>query len=244
MDWNSDGNDDLIVGDGLSNVYLFLNTSASDLPLFNNRTLLITNNNVAGAARVTPISYDWNNDGNKDIIAGGMDGQIKIYINKGNDSAPLFDDYSLLHINQNTFDVGSRSAPRIYDYDKDGLQGILVGELYGHVYLLKNVGTLSIPLFKRAEKLYLRNGHAMKYPGEGPRSRLDITDWNNDGLDDIIVGGATGQAMLFMASQDSSVPLSSILNRAMFRSIESLIKVKHWSKLFLKSMRDRVQNKD
>ncbi len=240
MDWNGDGNNDLIVGDGLSNVYLFLSNSSSKHPVFNNRTLLLTNNDLAGAERVTPISHDWNNDGNKDIIAGGMDGQIKIYINKGKDSAPFFDDYSLLQINQNTFDIGSRSAPRIYDYDKDGLQDILVGKVSGYIYLLKNVGTISSPVFKRAEKLYLKNGNALKYPGESPRSRLDVTDWNNDGLDDIIVGGASGRVMLFLNTNDKSVSLSIYLNRAKIRSIESLIKIKNQSKVFLKSIRDRV----
>ena len=238
MDWNNDGNKDLIVGDGLHNVYLFIGMYNNGNPTFNSGTLLISENDLAGTGRVAPVAYDWNHDGNKDIIAGGIDGQIRIYINKGSDSVPLFNDYSLLQSGQDTFDIGSRSAPRIYDYDSDGLKDILVGEVSGHVYLLKNVGTGSNPVFKKSEKLYLKNGNALKYPGKGPRSRLFVTDWNDDGLDDIIVGGASGRVMLFMASQDRSVSLSTALNRATVRSIESLMKIKNQVIVFLKSIRD------
>ena len=201
---------------------------------------MITNNDLAGAERITPIAHDWNNDGYKDIIAGGMDGQIKIYINKGTDLKPLLNDYFLLSLGSNVFNIGSRSAPRIYDFDKDGLIDILVGELLGYVYFLKNVGTTSNPVFKRADKLFLNNGNALKYPGRGPRSRLDVTDWNNDGLNDIIAGGASGKVMLFLSTNDKSVSLSIYLNRAKVRSIESLIKIKNNAKVFLKSIKDRM----
>jgi hypothetical protein len=240
VDWDNDGKKDLIVGDGLSNVFLFLNNSDSDDPVFNSRILLISKNDLAGAERVTPVSDDWNNDGNKDMITGGMDGQIKIYINKGTDSEPLFDEYTLLQSGDDVFDIGSRSAPRVYDINNDGLKDILIGEVLGYVYLLKNVGTINNPVFTRADKLFLKNGNALKYPGKAPRSRLDITDWNNDGLDDIIVGGADGRVMLFIASQDTSVSLASTLNRAKVRTIESLIKIKNQSKAFLKSMRNSI----
>jgi len=240
VDWDNDGKKDLIVGDGLSNVYLFLNNSDSDDPVFNSRILLIAKNELAGAERVTPVSDDWNNDGNKDILAGGMDGKIKIYINKDTDSEPLFDDYILLQLGSDVFDIGSRSAPRVYDFNNDGLKDILVGEVLGYVYLLKNVGTISNPVFDRADKLFLKTGDALKYPGKAPRSRIDITDWNNDGLDDIIVGGEDGRVMLFIASQDTSVSLATTLNRAKVRTIESLIKIKNQSKVFLKSMRNSI----
>lgn len=204
---------------------------------------MISKNELAGAERVTPVSVDWNNDGNKDMIAGGMDGQIKVYINTGTDAEPLFDDYSLLQSGSDVIDIGSRSAPRVYDINNDGLTDILAGEVMGYVYFLKNVGTINNPVFNRADKLFLKNGNALKYPGKAPRSRLDITDWNNDGLNDIIVGGADGRAMLFIASQDTSVSLATTLNRAKVRTIESLMKIKNQSKVFLKSMRNSMSGR-
>jgi hypothetical protein len=242
VDWNNDGKNDLLVGDGLSHVYLFLNTSENGLAVFNDRTLLINENGLAGAERITPVSFDWNNDGNIDIIAGGMDGYLKVYINKGTGPGPLFDNYFLLHTEEKVFDAGSRSAPRIYDFNDDGLMDILVGEFFGYVYYLKNVGTPGSPVFKRAEKLFLKNGDALKYPGSKPRSRLDIADWNNDGLDDILVGGEDGRVMLFLGSHEKSVPFPVLLNRVKARSIESLIKIKERTKVLLRSVKASISS--
>ncbi len=169
-----------------------------------------------------------------------MDGRIRVYINNGTDKTPLFNEYSFLKTGNHDIRLNSRSAPRMYDFNKDGLTDILAGEVLGHVYFLKNVGTDNAPAFKRTDKLFLKNGDPLKYPGNSPRSRLDIADWNNDGLDDIIVGGADGRVMLFIGSQDPSVSLATALNRAKVRTIESLIKIKNQSKAFLKSMRNSI----
>jgi len=242
VDWDNDGLLDLIVGDGNSNVHLYLNIADNTNPSFTIGTLLITENELEGSERITPVTHDWNNDGNKDIIVGGMDGRIRFYINKGNDAAPLFDEYYYLKTGNDIFRISSRSAPRMYDFNKDGLKDILVGEVIGHVYFLKNVGTNDTPAFKRIDKLFLKNGDLLKYPGSNPRSRLDVTDWNNDGADDIIVGGMDGRVMLFLASEDKSISISNVLNRAKTSSIESLLKIKKQTKKFLKTVRDKARN--
>ncbi|MCK5504457.1 MAG: hypothetical protein KAJ10_04815, partial [Thermodesulfovibrionia bacterium] len=76
-----------------------------------------------------------------------MDGNIKIYINAGTDPAPVLDKPYLLQVDGRDFDIGSRSAPRMVDWNKDGLKDLLVGEMEGHVYFLKNRGTNSAPVF-------------------------------------------------------------------------------------------------
>jgi hypothetical protein len=119
---------------------------------------------------------------------------------------------SLLQLNGSTFDIGSRSAPRIYDWNHDGLKDLMVGELYGNIYYLKNVGTNSAPVFNTSEKLLLADGDPLKFDAGGvaePRSRFFVTDWNEDGLDDMIVGGQSGKLELYLSVVPE--PLSSIL---------------------------------
>jgi hypothetical protein len=60
----------------------------------------------------------------------------------------------------------------------------------------------------------LLGGTALRYNSPSfnptvPRSRLDVTDWNNDGYADLLVGGADGRVMLFTAVAPE--PLSTTL---------------------------------
>ncbi len=44
-----------------------------------------------------PVMFDWNHDGNKDLVCGQFDqGKIRFYPNLGPDSAPEFNGYSFL----------------------------------------------------------------------------------------------------------------------------------------------------
>jgi WD40 repeat protein len=149
--------------------------------------------------RAAPVAADWNGDGKKDLLAGSMDGSIRVFINEGTDSEPVMKSPYILKAGGKDFNIGSRSAPRVYDWNGDGLKDILVGEMEGYIYLMKNTGTNNQPVFKRTGKLFLRNGDVIRYPNQdnNARSRLFITDWNNDGHNDLLLGGQDGRVMLY-----------------------------------------------
>ncbi len=162
---------------------------------------------------MTPDIADWNSDGKKDIIAGNMNGNLRVYLNEGSDESPLFKSFTHVRIKDRIFDLGSRSAPRIFDWDGDGLQDILTGEMNGYIYYLKNTGTTASPEFQQYGKLMLNNGEFLRYPDSSgnPRSRLYITDWNNDGLNDILTGGRTGEIILHLNSGKKDYSPSSVI---------------------------------
>lgn len=233
MDWNNDGRQDLLIGDSDGHIQIYLNVSGKEIPVLKEGIFIQANGaNINAGERATPVADDWNNDGKKDLITGNMEGNIVIYLNEGADASPVFDSSFLLQVDGEVFDAGTRTAPRIYDWNKDGLKDILVGEMEGYVYYLKNVGAPGAPVFKNSEKLYLRNGDAMRYPdikGE-PRSRLFVTDWNRDGLDDMLLSGKDGRVMLFLATQERSYSPVDFLNGIWNQSINSFIKLKNKSK--------------
>jgi len=46
---------------------------------------------------LVPCVTDWNNDGKKDLIVGQFSGgKIRLYLNRGTDSAPAFKDFTYL----------------------------------------------------------------------------------------------------------------------------------------------------
>jgi hypothetical protein len=210
VDWNNDGKHDLLVGDSYGYVNLYMNTNNNTNSVLDYGTLVQAGGvDLLLDERATPDVTDWNEDGKKDLLVGDLDGKIYIYINTGTDNAPVFESAETLMVGGSVFDadfgtgVGGRAAPRIYDWDGDLKKDLLVGAVDGYVYYLRNEGTNSEPVFNSSQKLLLEDGSALRYistsSASAPRSRLDIADWNNDGLADMVIGGADGRIMLFLA---------------------------------------------
>ncbi len=245
MDWNNDKSYDLLVGDADGHVHVFLNTTGNTNPTMASGYLIqVGGRDITVGMRATPVVNDWNEDGRKDLLIGNFNGNITIYLNEGTDAAPIFNSSHLLEVGGGAFDAGSRVAPRIFDWDKDGLKDILVGEFKGYVYFLKNIASNGNPVFKRRGKLFLKNGNALHYPSSAnaPRSRLFVTDWNNDGRDDILVGGVDGKVMVFLASPVSSYSLSEYWNKSLKLSRVTLLKLKSVLKLHAKSLKNSLFN--
>jgi len=224
-----------LVGDTNGNVLIFLNTNTNTEPLMTKGVFLQAEGKDIGVGeRAAPVADDWNGDGRKDLIIGNMDGNIIIYLNRGTDDAPVFGPPYFLQVDGEVFDAGSRASPRIFDWNGDGLKDLLVGELEGYVYYLKNVGTQDSPLFKKSVKLFLRNGEHLRYPDPSgaPRSRVFVTDWNDDGLSDIVLGGRDGRLMLFLADKEPSRSPAVFVKKFLIQSKDSLL-----------SFKDRIKGK-
>jgi hypothetical protein len=220
VDWNTDGKHDLMIGNTEGNIQIYLNTASGNDPVMNGGEFIYSSDNILNAGRRTaPVAADWNDDGKKDLLVGSMDGNIKIYINTGTDSLPVFNAPELLKTGGTILNLGSRTAPRVTDWNRDGLIDILVGEMEGYVYYLKNVGKKSSPVFDKAEKLFLKSGEPLKYPDKTgtPRSRLFVSDWNNDGHYDMLVGGMDGKVMLHLADSGQSDSPAILLRKIWFQ---------------------------
>jgi hypothetical protein len=217
VDWNNDGFHDVLIGDAYGGVTTFLNTGTNTNPVLDSGTTIIAGNSDPSNFnnwRAAPIVNDWDEDGKKDLLIGHMDGMIEIYLNQGTDTTPSFTSSSYLQMGGSNFDIGSRSAPRIYDWNNDGLKDLLLGEFEGYVYYLENVGTNISPVFNSAEELLLMDGDPLKAysdvdPLYNPRSRLFVTDWNEDGMMDMVVGRSDGKLELYSGVVPE--PISSIL---------------------------------
>jgi len=46
---------------------------------------------------LAPCVTDWNNDGKKDLLVGQLsEGKIRLYLNRGTDSSPVFKDFKYM----------------------------------------------------------------------------------------------------------------------------------------------------
>jgi hypothetical protein len=205
VDWNNDGKKDLISGDTKGQVWLFLNigtdkepvlaegirVQADGKPIIGARYQDETNNNSNNSETKSIIGHysklhfgDWNGDGLKDLMIGqdgDADHKLLFYRNIGTESDPKFAKPEPVELPGPTM---SRPSPYLIDWDQDGKQDILFGSERPSVYFFKNVGTNQSPKLEAGKKFDLTGGDFDK----GYRCRIDVTDWNNDGKLDILVG--------------------------------------------------------
>ena len=197
MDWNNDGKKDLISGDTRGQVWVFLNTGTDDapelaagvrvqaggVPIISSRYAKGKSNSLMGY--YSKLHYgDWNNDGLKDLLIGQdtkTGSEIAFYKNTGTKSEPKFDGLEILKLPGPKM---SRPSPYIVDWDADGKLDLLFGTERAKIYFFRNTGTNDKPELEAGKPVALTGEDFSK----GYRSRLDVTDWNEDGKLDLLVG--------------------------------------------------------
>ena len=103
----------------------------------------------------------------------------------------------------------NRSSPVAIDMNADGKKDLLAGNTNGQLLLYRNTGTDEAPSFSSYTYVTAATG-AIDLAGT-PRSRPSVTDWNHDGLLDVLVGSADGKVRLYLgqtpgdADRDSDV---------------------------------------
>jgi WD40 repeat protein len=214
VDWNQDGRKDLLVGQSDGTVRIFMNISGpNDLPTFDGGAKVTVGSSVVFdldvGNRATPSLVDWNDDGLLDLVVGGLDGAIHIYLNCGcNGGVPpaFFTSTSLgLLAQENGHDLlvpGSRSSPIIMDFDGDGKKDILTGNTDGLLLFYKNVGLDVLPTFA-GYSLVTSMGVPIQLTGS-LRTRPSICHWTGDGRFgpkdgywDLLVGYGDGKIRLY-----------------------------------------------
>jgi hypothetical protein len=136
---------------------------------------------------VSAMVFDWDNDGDFDLLLGAYEGRLYLQRNDGTAGEPKFTgENELLTAGGAEFNVpGGLTAPRAIDWDGDGLTDLVCGSFGGGVYLYRNTGRAGAPSFAAPVTLIASGQNG------GPSSGVyaDPVDYDEDGDLDLLVGG-------------------------------------------------------
>ncbi|MEQ9069960.1 MAG: VCBS repeat-containing protein, partial [Gimesia chilikensis] len=164
IDWDKDGDIDLIVGDEDGRVAFIENTGEliGGVPQFlPPRYFRQKAAGVKFGALATPYAFDWDGDGDEDLICGNTAGYIGFFENlDGHSRSPRLAAPRYLQAGGRPIRIqagpnGSIQGPceakwgyttqTVADWDQDGLPDLLVNSIWGEILLFKNIGTRTEP---------------------------------------------------------------------------------------------------
>ena len=230
IDWDGDGDMDIICGDEDGRVAFIENTGrlADGAPPFlPPRYFQQEADFVKCGALAVPAPFDWDGDGDEDIICGNSTGYLEFIENLSGPNvvqpkwaAPrrLEADGKVIRIQagpngsiQGPIEAKwGYTVPCVGDWDGDGLPDILINSIWGRIEWCRNIGTRTEPKLAAAQAV------EVEWPGATPKPAWNwwnprgkelvtqwrttpvIVDWNHDGLADLVMLDHEGWLCLWL----------------------------------------------
>ena len=137
VDLTGDGRPDLVYGTDAGPLQYYVNTGSLAVPVWTVNTSLFGGVLDVGGAS-SPFFYDFDGDGDLDLVSGSQLGDIKYYENTGTVAAPA---WRADHAYFASIDHSIYSAITLGDVNDDGLADAVVGDLNGQLFFHPNTGS-------------------------------------------------------------------------------------------------------
>ena len=243
IDWDADGDADLIVGDEDGRVAWIEHTGqvVDGLPVFlPPRYFRQEAADLKFGALAAPTSVDWDGDGDTDLIVGNTAGHLGFLENLSGPGVerPKWAAPKLLEVDGQVVRIqagpnGSIQGPAeakwgyttlsAADWDGDGLTDLVVNSIWGKVHWYRNVGTRTAP------KLAADRPIEVAWTGSPPtlawgwlrptgnelltqwRTTPVAVDWNRDGRCDLVMLDTEGYLAFYERSGDRLLPPTRVM---------------------------------
>lgn len=204
IDWDNDGDLDVISGNSIGEVLFFENKGTNQGPLF-----AIPQYIEAGGKKIhiqpgykddiqgpyesrwgysCPNVFDWNQDGLPDILMNDSRGKHRLFLNIGEKGKPVLADEAMIFVDGLEMHGMWRTRPGV---GKMGDNIVYITQDKDDQYhLYKQLDAYNM---EDASKLLLKdgkyiNGSFFSKGGGSGRQKFLIVDWDNDGIKDLLVG--------------------------------------------------------
>ena len=244
VDWDSDGDTDLIVGEEDGRVAWLENTGLvrDQMPLFRDPVYFQQKAEyLKYGALVTPFSVDWDNDGDEDLICGNTAGNIAFIENLGTrrvegKKMPRWNPPVNLKAGGEDIRImagenGSIQGPAeakwgytavaVADWNNDGKKDIIANSIWGKVVWYRNIGKRKNPQLEPARPVMVSGGQGVDKPAwfwwdPEPgnlvtqwRTTPYAVDWNGDGATDLVMIDPEGYLSYYeRLPEDEQFPLA------------------------------------
>lgn len=211
-DFDGDGDLDLLCGEFLDGFTYFENIGTRTEPVYAAGRRLRADNGeplTMELQMIVPIAFDWDRDGDLDLIVGDEDGRVAWIENTGRldaDRTPVFAPPRYFRQQADTLKSGALATPFVVDWDGDGDEDILCGNTAGFIEFFENLSGPGVEFPRWAAPVRLEvagepfrtlagpNG-SIQGPAEAKwgYTCLSVADWDGDGLPDILFNDIWGR---------------------------------------------------
>lgn len=214
VDFDGDGDLDLLTGEFLDAFTYYENTGTRTVPVYAAGRPVPTPDGSRlrmELQMVVPVAFDWDGDGDADLIVGDEDGRVAFVEHTGRlDSTrtPVFEAPRYFQQEADTLKSGALATPVSADWDGDGDLDLLSGNTAGFIEWFENLSGTGVEQPRWAAPRRLEAGGrtwrvmagangSIQGPIEAKwgYTTFSVADWDGDGLLDIVLNSILGEVV-------------------------------------------------
>jgi len=213
VDFDNDGDLDLLCGEFRDSFTYFENVGTRTEPQYSaGKTLMHGGKKLTmDLEMITPTAFDWDKDGDSDLICGDEDGRVAFLENTGKliDGVPEFLPPRYFQQQAQDIKFGALSTPYGVDWDGDGDEDVICGNTAGYIGFIENLGgegtatKWAAPVRMQADGKTIRIQAGPNGSIQGPceskwgYTTLSVADWDGDELPDIMINSIWGEILWY-----------------------------------------------